>query len=379
LDGFQYEQFSSKSGTQPAKLLFFPTAEGYYNPNINENPYAPAIPAYVYNYTDHLGNVRVSYANVNGETKILEENNYYPFGMKHEGYNNYVNGNTNYKYKFQAQELQTETGWYSFKWRNYMPDIGRFFSVDPLSEGYEWQSVYVFGSNQPVHAKEIEGLESEEDKSLMNRVGSAVSGFGSSVVDNVLGTNLTGMVNDGSSSFRAGVQAGNTTSLVAGAVLMTDGASNITAGGTGLAASAVVATTGAGAPVGGVGAAASASLIAKGTAEVAGGAWIMHNAVKNIGKYNDVPNPKNVKEGGNFTKSQKKNILEENKKQNGGVIKSDESGKVLDTPTQSRKGEKANMNQAEIDHVNPKSKGGSNASSNAQILSKEENLKKGNR
>ncbi|MBQ6286593.1 MAG: HNH endonuclease [Bacteroidales bacterium] len=37
------------------------------------------------------------------------------------------------------------------------------------------------------------------------------------------------------------------------------------------------------------------------------------------------------------------------------------------------------MNQAEIDHIDPKSRGGNNKSSNAQVLSKEENLKKGNR
>ncbi|MEN9548298.1 MAG: endonuclease [Bacteroidota bacterium] len=36
------------------------------------------------------------------------------------------------------------------------------------------------------------------------------------------------------------------------------------------------------------------------------------------------------------------------------------------------------MNQAEIDHKTPKSKGGSNSSSNAQVLSKDENLKKSN-
>jgi hypothetical protein len=97
------------------------------------------------------------------------------------------------------------------------------------------------------------------------------------------------------------------------------------------------------------------------------------------GKYSNVPNPKNVKEGGNFTRAQKRNILNENKQQNGGVFKSDKSGKTLDTPTQSKKGQKANMNQAEVDHIKPKSKGGSNSSSNAQVLSKEENLRKGNR
>jgi 5-methylcytosine-specific restriction endonuclease McrA len=55
------------------------------------------------------------------------------------------------------------------------------------------------------------------------------------------------------------------------------------------------------------------------------------------------------------------------------------SGKPLDAPQKMQKGQKVNMNQAEIDHVKAKSKGGTNSNSNAQVLSKEENLKKGNR
>ncbi|WP_375181831.1 hypothetical protein [Chryseobacterium sp.] len=35
-----------------------------------------------------MGNIRVSYfKNTNGSAEVLEENNFYPFGMKHEGYN----------------------------------------------------------------------------------------------------------------------------------------------------------------------------------------------------------------------------------------------------------------------------------------------------
>ncbi|MGU9937378.1 DUF1990 family protein [Empedobacter brevis] len=67
----------------------------------------------------------------------------------------------NYKYKFQGQERQEELGlnWDSFKWRNYMPDIGRFFNVDPLSEKYAYQSHYNFSENRVVDSRELEGLE----------------------------------------------------------------------------------------------------------------------------------------------------------------------------------------------------------------------------
>ena len=35
------------------------------------------------------------------------------------------------------------------------------------------------------------------------------------------------------------------------------------------------------------------------------------------------------------------------------------------------------MNQAEVDHIQPKSKGGSNSNDNLRVISKEENLRKG--
>jgi len=97
-------------------------------------------------------------------TEIIEENNYYPFGLKHKGYNEIVNSNRSEaaeKYKFLGQERQEELGlnWDSFKWRNYMPDIGRFFNPDPLSEQYSYQSHYNFSENRVIDGRELEGLE----------------------------------------------------------------------------------------------------------------------------------------------------------------------------------------------------------------------------
>ncbi|WP_177175267.1 hypothetical protein [Chryseobacterium taichungense] len=53
--------------------------------------------------------MHLSYFNDN-EIEVLEENDYYPFGLKHEGYN-VLAGNSAYQYKYNGKELQTETIW----------------------------------------------------------------------------------------------------------------------------------------------------------------------------------------------------------------------------------------------------------------------------
>ncbi len=63
-------------------LQFFPTVEGYVDAANKSNSGKPF--EYVYNYTDHLGNIRLSYrVDKTGGLSILQENDYYPFGMKH--------------------------------------------------------------------------------------------------------------------------------------------------------------------------------------------------------------------------------------------------------------------------------------------------------
>jgi len=154
------------------ELQFFPTAEGFYD-------YQRKM--YIYQYKDHLGNVRVSYTknNSTGLIEITDANDYYPFGMNHLKTGNAYFGAGKYQnYKYQGQELQ-ETGFYSFKWRNYMPDVGRFFNIDPLSEKYAYQSHYNFSENRVVDARELEGLEAEIiNKSTVNTpISNDVSGF----------------------------------------------------------------------------------------------------------------------------------------------------------------------------------------------------------
>ena len=117
--------------------------------------------------TFYLEEVQVS----QGGLLIVEEHNYYSFGLRHKGYNNVVNGNENKHRTFQVQEWNDELGlnWHSFKWRNYDPTIARFFNIDPLAEDYVYNSPYNFSENRVIDAVELEGLEKVLITDIPNR------------------------------------------------------------------------------------------------------------------------------------------------------------------------------------------------------------------
>ncbi|UMQ42859.1 RHS repeat-associated core domain-containing protein [Chryseobacterium sp. Y16C] len=148
LDGFQY----TIDYLGAVSLDFVPTSEGYYDFKNNR---------YIYNYADHLGNIRLSYFRngTNGSAEVLEENNYYPFGLKHQGYNG-LQGNPAYKYQYNGKELQEETGWNDYGARMYMPDIGRWGVIDPLTEQMRRYSPYNYAFNNPISYIDPDGRKS---------------------------------------------------------------------------------------------------------------------------------------------------------------------------------------------------------------------------
>ncbi|KPE48994.1 hypothetical protein [Chryseobacterium indologenes] len=70
----------------------------------------------------------MSYQNNGSGAAVLEENNYYPFGLKHEGYNS-TSGNPYYRYQYNGKELQDDTGMLDYGWGQYMPELGIYFLV----------------------------------------------------------------------------------------------------------------------------------------------------------------------------------------------------------------------------------------------------------
>ncbi|WP_062061794.1 RHS repeat domain-containing protein [Aquimarina longa] len=149
------------------QLQYMSTPEGYATPNGSSY-------RYVYQFKDHLDNVRLSYTkNDTGNLEIIEESNYYPFGMKHKGYNTIVSslGNsTAQKTGFQGVELEESLGLnlHEMEFRNYDPSLGRFTSIDPVT--HHSMSPYVAFDNNPIFWVDPSGADATDPIKETNTV-----------------------------------------------------------------------------------------------------------------------------------------------------------------------------------------------------------------
>ncbi|MBW1298655.1 RHS repeat domain-containing protein [Aquimarina litoralis] len=146
------------------QLQFMNTPEGYIEPNGNGGY------DYIYQYKDHLGNIRLSYSDKNKDgdidvipgsasNEILEENNYYPFGLEHKGYNDLII--SEHMYGFGGKEKQSELNleWLDFHARNYDPALGRWMSIDPHADNYHNNSPYAYALNNPLYFVDPDGKD----------------------------------------------------------------------------------------------------------------------------------------------------------------------------------------------------------------------------
>ena len=148
-------------------LKFIVHPEGYLSSNNDSFDH-------IYQFKDLLGSVRLVYSDMNGDgsithsninplnNEIIEENNYYPFGLKHKGYNGTISANNTglaRKFKYQGKEFEEElnVNTYAFGWRDYDPAIGRFNKPDRFAEKYHNTTPYHFSLNNPNFYREING------------------------------------------------------------------------------------------------------------------------------------------------------------------------------------------------------------------------------
>jgi len=112
--------------------------------------------------TVYFDNLQVT----NNHGPIVEENHYYPYGLRIAGISSRKmpdpnEGHVDNKYGYNDKELFDDgnLNWYDYGFRNYDSQIGRFVQLDPLSSKFPYLTPYQYASDEPVKNIDIDGLE----------------------------------------------------------------------------------------------------------------------------------------------------------------------------------------------------------------------------
>lgn len=106
----------------------------------------------LYEMTDHLGNVRAIIRKVGTAlVSLTGKSDYYPFGMPLP---NQQITDANYRYAFQGQEKDPETGMEAFELRLWDGRLGRWLTVDPYGQYF---SPYLGMGNNPISRIDPDG------------------------------------------------------------------------------------------------------------------------------------------------------------------------------------------------------------------------------
>ncbi len=114
-----------------------------------------------YGYTDHLGNLRLSYRDSSGVAKVVQSNVYDAWGMEIRSLRYLASGATKDKYSWQGKEDLSEDGledWSDFGWRIEDRTLGRWFTPDPVDQ-FDAVSTYAFVGNNPISRIDPDGRE----------------------------------------------------------------------------------------------------------------------------------------------------------------------------------------------------------------------------
>ena len=154
-----WKPYTSTSLSNPGGLL----------QNNYPNFYSRKIGDKQYSIKDHLGNVRVTFADVkipaNGQlldfyTETQSVSTYYPFGWEVKPLSWAFES---FKFGYNNKEKDGDIGdWIDYGERMYLPKIARFPIPDPIivyEKKYPELSTYQYASNRPIDGIDLDGLE----------------------------------------------------------------------------------------------------------------------------------------------------------------------------------------------------------------------------
>ena len=346
-------------------------------------------------HSDHLGSSSFI-TNLDGE--VVQHIEYVPFG---EVFIEERNSVWNTPYLFNAKEFDEETGLYYYGARYYDPRVSLWISVDPIAENISSISAYCYCFNNPIKLSDQNGeipilpliikagANAAADWFMQTAMNyyfnpKTAGNWAASASDvskwQIARSGLEGLLpwkTPGGRLGRAAVSAiGDVTvnylSDVSGYTL-NQAVEDFAVGFIGDLAG------------GGLGELVSkygSKAVARGLSKLGFDDKKIEELITGKGTtwrgatdYSDLVDHPSVGSGKNFTANQKNNLRAKNLEHNNGHLRSDEDGTFLVSPQQGG----SNPLQAEVDHIVPRSKGGSNSYRNARVISKQQNNKKGNK
>ncbi len=124
---------------------------------------------YEFNYSDHLGNLRLSFREADGIPDngvfpapiVTQENSYFPFGLQHKGTDYYTASPSQNLHQYNGKEKidMFNLGWSDYGFRSMDLQTARFISVDPLTTKFPELTNYQYASNNPITNVDLDGLE----------------------------------------------------------------------------------------------------------------------------------------------------------------------------------------------------------------------------
>ncbi|MEM6801925.1 MAG: DUF6443 domain-containing protein [Bacteroidota bacterium] len=143
--GFEYEDADGAATTEALRLQYFLHAEG--RVRLDNNNFV-----YEYFLKDHLGNNRIVFGDLDqdGTAELLQEDHFYPFGMRHAGPFDLSTPENQFLYNGKERHEEMGLDWYDYGARMYNASIGRWNGVDALGEARVYLTPYNYVQNNPI-------------------------------------------------------------------------------------------------------------------------------------------------------------------------------------------------------------------------------------